>query len=78
MILLLDSLDLKEPFYFVADAYYASGKIVRRLLARGNIWSRVSKATAWPISRRRPAAASATAPGQARKVREEDQGRSVC
>src|ERR1035437_4677864 len=24
MILLLDSLDLKEPFYFVADAYYAS------------------------------------------------------
>ena len=36
MILLLDSLDLKEPFYFVADAYYASGKIVRRLLARGN------------------------------------------
>jgi len=36
MILLLDSLDLKEPFYFVADAYYASGKIVRGLLARGN------------------------------------------
>jgi hypothetical protein len=28
MILLLDSLDLKEPFYFVADAYYASGKSV--------------------------------------------------
>src|ERR1019366_2339975 len=27
MILLLDSLDLNEPFYFVADAYYASGKI---------------------------------------------------
>ena len=36
MILLLDSLDLNEPFYFVADAYYASGKIVRGLLARGN------------------------------------------
>jgi len=36
MIRLLDSLDLKEPFYFVADAYYASGKIVRGLLARGN------------------------------------------
>jgi hypothetical protein len=36
MILLLDSLDLKEPFYFVADAYYASGKIVRGLLAHGN------------------------------------------
>ena len=36
MILLLDSLGLKEPFYFVADAYYASGKIVRGLLAHGN------------------------------------------
>src|SRR5436190_8796833 len=36
MILLLDSLDIKEPCYFVADAYYASGKIVRGLLAHGN------------------------------------------
>jgi hypothetical protein len=36
MILLLDSLGLKEKFYFVADAYYASGKIVRGLLAKGN------------------------------------------
>jgi hypothetical protein len=36
MILLLDSLGLKEPFYFVADAYYATGKIVRGLLAQGN------------------------------------------
>ncbi len=36
MILLLDSLGLNEAFYFVADAYYASGKIVRGLLARGN------------------------------------------
>jgi hypothetical protein len=36
MILLLDSLELKDPFYFVADAYYASGKIVRGLLAHGN------------------------------------------
>jgi hypothetical protein len=35
-ILLLDSLGLKQPFYFVADAYYASGKIVRGLLAQGN------------------------------------------
>jgi hypothetical protein len=32
MILLLDSLGLKQPFYFVADAYYASGKVVRGLL----------------------------------------------
>src|SRR6266853_2044133 len=36
MILLLDSLGIKEPFYFVADAYYASGKVVRGLLAQGN------------------------------------------
>jgi len=36
MILLIDALDLKEPCYFVADAYYASGKIVRGLLAQGN------------------------------------------
>ena len=36
MILLLDALGMKEPFYFVADAYYASGKIVRPLLAKGN------------------------------------------
>jgi len=36
MILLIDSLGLKEPFYFVADAYYATGKIVRGLLAQGN------------------------------------------
>ncbi len=36
MILLLDSLALQQPFYFVADAYYASGKVVRGLLAQGN------------------------------------------
>jgi len=36
MILLIDSLGLKERFYFVADAYYASGKVVRGLLAHGN------------------------------------------
>jgi len=36
MILLIDSLDLNEPFYFVADAYYATGKIVRGLLAQRN------------------------------------------
>jgi hypothetical protein len=36
MILLIDSLGLKEPFYFVADAYYATGNIVRGLLAQGN------------------------------------------
>jgi hypothetical protein len=36
MILLLDSLGLQHPFYFVADAYYAAGNIVRGLLAHGN------------------------------------------
>ena len=36
MILLLGSLGLNQPFYLVADAYYASGKIVRGLLAHGN------------------------------------------
>jgi len=36
MILLINSLGLKERFYFVADAYYATGKIVRGLLAQGN------------------------------------------
>jgi hypothetical protein len=36
MILLLDSLGLQQPFYFVADAYYASGKVVRGLLTQGN------------------------------------------
>lgn len=36
MILLLDSLGMDEPFIFVADAYYATAKIVRGLLAKGN------------------------------------------
>ncbi|RPJ34395.1 MAG: IS4 family transposase [Planctomycetaceae bacterium] len=36
MILLIDSLGIQEPFYFVADAYYATGNIVRGLLAHGN------------------------------------------
>jgi len=36
MIILVNSLGMTEPFYFVADAYYASGKIVRGLLAKGN------------------------------------------
>ena len=36
MILLIDSLGMNEPFYFVADAYYATGNIVRGMLAKGN------------------------------------------
>jgi len=49
MVLLIESLGMKDPFYFVADAYYASGKIVRRLLADGNhLVTRVrSNSVAW-------------------------------
>lgn len=49
MVLLIDSLGLTEPFYFVADAYYATGKIVRGLLANGNhLITRVkSNSVAW-------------------------------
>jgi hypothetical protein len=36
MILLVNSLGMDEPFIFVADAYYACGKIVHGLLAHGN------------------------------------------
>jgi hypothetical protein len=36
MILLIDSVGMTEPFYFVADAYYATGNIVRGLLGQGN------------------------------------------
>jgi hypothetical protein len=36
MIAIIESLGLDQPFYFIADAYYASGKIVRKLLKNGN------------------------------------------
>lgn len=36
MVALLDSLGLNEECYFVADAYYASGKIVKGLLGQGH------------------------------------------
>src|SRR3979490_144131 len=36
MLGLLDILAVKVPFYFVADAYYAAGKMVRGLLKQGN------------------------------------------
>ena len=49
MILLIDSLGIPEPFYFVADAYYATGRIIRGLLAQGNhLVTRVKRnAVAW-------------------------------
>ena len=36
MVMLLLSLDLDIPYYFLADAYYANGKIIRGLIATGN------------------------------------------
>jgi len=36
MLRLLDALAIKVPFYFVADAYYAAGKVVNGLLEQGN------------------------------------------
>src|SRR4030088_1549682 len=36
MLGLLNILAIKVPFYFVADAYYAAGKIVNGLLKQGN------------------------------------------
>jgi hypothetical protein len=36
MLGLLDILAIKAPFYFVADAYYAAGKMVSGLLDQGN------------------------------------------
>ncbi len=36
MLALVDLVALKQPFYFVADAYYASGKIISGLLAHNN------------------------------------------
>lgn len=36
MVILIESLDMTEPFYFIADAYYASRKVIRGLLGQGN------------------------------------------
>jgi len=36
MVALLGSLAISVPFYFVADAYYASGKVIQSLLLQGN------------------------------------------
>jgi hypothetical protein len=70
MVLLTGSLGLKEPCYFVADACYATGNIVRGLLAQGNhLVTRVKSNSAafFPAtppppagSRRRPAPSMAS------------------
>jgi hypothetical protein len=36
MVFLIESLEICEPFYFIADAYYATGKIVNNLIQKGN------------------------------------------
>ncbi len=36
MIILLETLNIDRPYYFVADAYYANGKTVKGLLNKGN------------------------------------------
>ena len=44
MVLLINSLGLTDPFYFVADAYYTAGKVIRGLIDKGNhLVSRVKK-----------------------------------
>jgi hypothetical protein len=44
MIAIIESLGIDQPFYFIADAYYASGKIVKKLLKNGNhLITRVKK-----------------------------------
>ena len=81
MILLIDALGIRDPFYFVADAYYASGKIVRGLLAQGNhLVTRVKRNSvayypAPPVGLVPAAAKSATPQGTPQEVRQKDQGR---
>lgn len=36
MVALINEVAIKEPFYFVADAYYASQKIIKPMLGKGN------------------------------------------
>lgn len=66
MVALVESLELEEKCYFVADAYYASGKVVKGLLKQGHhLVTRVRKnAVAF---RPAPAPAKPTGPGRPRK-----------
>jgi hypothetical protein len=38
MLGLIETLTIADPFYFVADAYYAAGKIVKGFSKRAIIW----------------------------------------
>jgi hypothetical protein len=72
MVLLLGALDLQQPCYFVADAYYASQKLIRGLLRQGNhLVTRVrSNAVAYH-------GAPPPAPAQRRRGRPRKYGRKV-
>src|SRR5215469_17004305 len=50
MLGLIDTLTIVDPFYFVADAYYAAGKIVKGLLKEGNHLVTRLNPTPLPIS----------------------------
>jgi hypothetical protein len=54
MVSLIESLQICEPFYFIADAYYATGKIVKNLIQKGNHLITLVKSNAvayYPASR---------------------------
>ena len=54
MLGLLDILAIEAPFYFVADAYYAAGKMVSGLLEQGNHLVTRVKSNGWPTLPLRP------------------------
>jgi hypothetical protein len=54
MVSLIESLEIREPFYLIADAYYATGKIVKKLLKKGDHLITLVKSNAvayYPASR---------------------------
>jgi len=71
MLALLGLLDIATPFYFVADAYYAAGKVVGGLLAQGHhLVSRVkSNAVAY--------AAAEPAPGKRKRGAPKRYGKKI-
>jgi hypothetical protein len=75
MILLLDSLGIKDPCYFVADAYYAAGNIVRGLLAHGNHLVMRVKSNSVAFFPATPPPSHRPRRRGRPKVRQEDQGR---
>jgi hypothetical protein len=73
MIIIIDSLGIDQPFYFIADAYYASRKIVKKLLKNGNhLITRVkSNAVAYyPATERNPGRGRKRVYGKKIKLRE--------